>query len=221
MNLPDDLLPGGLLWWAHLLFLPILLFAARYAPWHLLQAGFRQNVFLAACVALMLLWSLSAGMTPGLQFHYLGATVMVLMFGWHLAIVGLTLVLAGVTLFGQSGVETFSLNALLMAVVPATVSLLVLRVVERWLPTHFFVYVYLCGFGAAVLAMGATVALVIGTLHWAGVYELGRIGYEYGVYVPLMVLTEGFFNGMLITALVVYRPDWVITFDDARYIEGK
>jgi len=28
-------------------------------------------------------------------------------------------------------------------------------------------------------------------------------------------------TGMLISVFVVYKPDWVITFDDERYITGK
>lgn len=221
MNLPDGLLPGGLPFAAHLLFLPVLAWALWRAPWHLLRESFRQNVFLGSCVVLMLAWSLTAGMTPGLQFHYLGATLMLLMFGWHLAVVALTIALVGVTAFGLSGVETFSLNALLMGVLPASISLLVLRAVERWLPSHFFIYVYLCAFGAAMLAMAVTALLLMALLHGAGVYDAARIGHEYAVYVPLMVFTEGFLNGMVATALVLYRPQWVLTFDDARYLEGK
>ena len=40
-------------------------------------------------------------------------------------------------------------------------------------------------------------------------------------YLPLFMFPEAFVTGMLITIFVVYRPDWVATFDDERYLRGK
>jgi uncharacterized membrane protein len=36
-----------------------------------------------------------------------------------------------------------------------------------------------------------------------------------------MAWSEAFATGMLITLMVVYRPAWVATFDDRRYLLGK
>jgi uncharacterized membrane protein len=36
-----------------------------------------------------------------------------------------------------------------------------------------------------------------------------------------MSWAEAFTSGALITVLVVYRPQWVTTFDDRRYLDGK
>jgi uncharacterized membrane protein len=33
--------------------------------------------------------------------------------------------------------------------------------------------------------------------------------------------SEAVLTGMLATLLVVYKPEWVATFDDARYIRNK
>jgi len=38
---------------------------------------------------------------------------------------------------------------------------------------------------------------------------------------PLIMIPEGAFNGMLITLFVAYRPEWMRTFRDERYINGK
>ena len=56
------------------------------------------NVWLGTIVVLMLVWSMKAGVRPGLNLHLLGATVFTLMFGRQLAIIGLSIVLAAVTL---------------------------------------------------------------------------------------------------------------------------
>jgi uncharacterized membrane protein len=41
------------------------------------------------------------------------------------------------------------------------------------------------------------------------------------LYTPLFMFPEMFITGMLIRVFFVYKPDWVITFDDERYIIGK
>ena len=120
----------------------VLAWALLTAPWPRLKDNLQQNVWLGACVALMVLWSIKTGIRPGLNFHLLGATVFTLMFGPWLAIVGLGVVLLGVTAYGLSGWESFSVNGLLMDVLPVMTSYLVYRLVDSKLPNHFFVYIF-------------------------------------------------------------------------------
>ncbi|PWB53959.1 MAG: hypothetical protein C3F18_07045, partial [Nitrosomonadales bacterium] len=103
MNFPDGLLPPSWQWLAHLLFVAVLGGAVYRAPWRRLRDNDQLHLFLGLCVALMLLWSIKTGIKPGLNFHLLGATVFTLMFGPWLAIVGLGVVLLGVTFYGLSG----------------------------------------------------------------------------------------------------------------------
>jgi electron transfer flavoprotein alpha subunit len=89
-----------------------------------------------------------------------GATMFTLMFGPRLAILGLSLVLAGVTLnnglLGREGWEAYALNALALAVFPALLADAIRRVVDRCLPGNFFIYVFVTAFfGAAITAMAA------------------------------------------------------------------
>jgi uncharacterized membrane protein len=53
------------------------------------------NVWLGTVVLLILVWSMKAGVKPGLNMHLLGATIFTLMFGRQLAVIGFSLVLAG------------------------------------------------------------------------------------------------------------------------------
>jgi uncharacterized membrane protein len=39
--------------------------------------------------------------------------------------------------------------------------------------------------------------------------------------IPLFMFPEMFVTGMLTSIFVVYKPEWVITFHDERYIIGK
>ena len=121
MNFPDLLLPTNRLWAANALSALTLIHSLRKADWRMLSASLL-HVFLGACVTLGLLWSIKAGIKPGLNFHVLGATLLTLMFGPYLALIAMALVLLLVTLFGASGLESYGINFLLMALLPVIVS---------------------------------------------------------------------------------------------------
>ena len=221
MNFPDGLLPPSWQWLAHLLFVAVLAWSVAAAPWRRLRDNEQLHLFLGACVALMLLWSIKTGIRPGLNFHLLGATVFTLMFGPWLAIVGLGVVLLGVTFYGLSGWASFSVNGLLMGVLPVMASYLVYRLVDSKLPNHFFVYIFLNAFVGAAVAMALTGLVATGLLVLAGAYTADSLSSNSLPYFLLMGWSEALLSGMMLTLLVVYRPQWVATFDDARYIRNK
>ncbi len=219
--LPDGLLPAAWTWTALAAYAAALAWAVRRAPWTRLRDGEMQHVFLGASVLLMFLWTLRGAVAPGLGVHFLGATVLTLMFGPELALVALGLALAGSVLQGLGGWGTLGVNGLVAGVVPVAVSQGVLRLVERHLPPHLFVYIFLAAFWGAALAMAASVMVQVGVLAAAGVYSLGAMAGEYLPFLPLLMLPEAFLNGALVTALVGMRPGWIWTFDDARYLRGR
>lgn len=218
MNFPDDLLPSGVLAVAHLLWLSMLIGACWRAPWGLLRDNHLQHVFLGAIVALLLLWSFDAGVTPGLGFHFLGATLFTLMFGWSLGVVGMSLVILGVTLNGAAGLQAMSINALLLGVLPVSVSYGIYSLVHRYLPHHLFIYIFLCAFLGAIIAAGAAVSAVVAVLVLTGTYTLDRIAQEYLPFLPLYLFPEGVLNGMMTTVLIGRRPQWLKTFDEETYL---
>jgi uncharacterized membrane protein len=221
MDFPDRLFPAA---WAIAAWVPVLGavgVSLRRAPWKQLRETDRFNVLAGAVVVLMLLWSMKAGVKPGLNLHLMGATVMVLAFGPHLALVGLTAVLAGVTLNGAAAWSSFALNALVMVLVPVAVAWGWLRLAERFLPRHLFVYIFVNGFFGAALAVMAIGAAAVLLLLAAGVYGAEYLLGEYLPYYLLLAFSEAWISGMAITLMVVYRPAWVATFDDARYLLNK
>jgi uncharacterized membrane protein len=108
-----------------------------------------------------------------------------------------------------------------MVLVPVATSWAMLRLAQRFLPSHLFVYIFVNGFfgaAAAVMALGgAAVVLLFG----AGVYGAEYLLSEYLPYFLLLAFSEAWISGMAITLMVVYRPEWVSTFDDARYLLNK
>jgi uncharacterized membrane protein len=221
VNLPDALLGEGWYWAAWAVWLPLFARSLLRAPWALLKESEQLNVWLGMVVLLTLMWSLKAGVKPGLSLHLLGATVFTLSFGPHLAFVGLSLVLLGITLNGEAGYFAFALNALLMAGVGVIISQAVHRLVLRFLPRHFFIYVFINGFlGSFLTVFGVGIAAAC-LLVVAGAYEWDYLASEYLAYFILLGFAEAWLSGMLMTLFVIYRPDWVVTFDDSSYLANK
>ncbi|HEX6828870.1 MAG TPA: energy-coupling factor ABC transporter permease, partial [Burkholderiales bacterium] len=120
-----------------------------------------------------------------------------------------------------SGTWTFSLNALLTGALPVLVSHAVYRLADTRLPNHFFVYVFVNGFFGGALSMVVAGLAGSALLAAAGAYPAA---YLYGEYLPfytLLAWSEALLTGMAVTLMVVYRPDWIGTFDDLRYLRGK
>lgn len=221
MNLPDGLLTGEWTLATWLLFIPLFLYAIWRAPWRQLAETTRLNVCLGTIVTLTVLWSLSAGVKPGLSLHLLGAMVFTLAFGPHLAFIGLCAVLAGISLNGATGWQAYAANALLMVAVSVLAAHAVLRFNERFLPRQLFVYIFANGFFGAALSIGATGVASALLLAVAGAYPVDYVLEAYLPYVLLLAFSEAWLSGMVITLFVIYRPEWVSTFDDSRYLRDQ
>lgn len=221
MNLTDALLPGWLLWLSHLMLAGLLLLAAKRAPWARLREGAQSHVFLGSCVGLLIVWTLKAGVDPGLSFHLLGATLLTLMFDWPLALIGVALVSLGTTLNHGEGWLAYALNVLVEGGVPVLVTTGLLRASQSWLPHHVFVYIFVNGFFGAALAVLASSLVAAALLAASQAYTPAHLQSGYLAFVPLLMFSEAWLTGMLVALLVCYRPDWICTFDDARYLHGK
>jgi uncharacterized membrane protein len=226
MNFPAGLFGSAWTYGAYVPFVLVLLWSLRTAPWKRLSDSGQWNVWLGTIVVLTLMWSMNAGIRPGLNMHLLGVTAFTLMFGPQLAILGLCVVLGAVTYnsgaIGHAlGWFPFALNALVMAVFPAFLAHGILRVVERFLPANFFVYIFVGTFFAAALNTVATGLLATLLLAAAGVYPLDMLFSDYFPYYVLLGFAEAWLNGAALTLMVVYYPHWVGSFDDTKYILHK
>lgn len=221
MNLPDTLLSEGWYWAAWIAWLPLFVRSVRQAPWKRLRTSEHLHLWLGMVVLLALLWSLQAGVKPGLSLHLLGATVFTLCFGPQLAFVGLSLVAAAVTFNSDGGWLAYAANTLLVAGVGVGFSQLSYRVLSAVLPRHFFVYIFVNGFFGAALTVVAVGFVISVLLAVAGAYEWDYLFSEYFPYFFLLGFAEAWLSGMVMTLFVVYRPGWVTTFDDERYLANK
>jgi uncharacterized membrane protein len=221
VNLPDNLLSEAWYWVAWAIWLPLFARSLLKAPWSRLRESELMNVWLGTVVLLTLVWSLKAGVKPGLSIHLLGATVFTLTFGAHLAFIGLSLVALGLVLNGAADVFSYAIIALLLAGAGVLLSQRIYALVLRLLPRHFFVYIFVNGFfGAALTLIGVGILSTV-LLALAGAYPWDYLLEEYLPYFVLLGFSEAWLSGMLMTLFIVYRPGWVLTFDDSSYLANK
>lgn len=221
MNFSAELFPAVWLWLAALVAAASAVWAARTGPWKSLLNPVRLNLWLGMGVLFALLWSMKAGVHPGLDLHLVGAMVATLVFGPQLGMGVLALALAGVTLNRGAQWQMFPLNWLVMAFAPVLIAHAFASMVERFLPRHFFVFIFVIAFfGSAFTAvlqgMLASVLLVA-----AGAYTFEFLTQNYLPYFLLLGFSEAWLSGVVVTLMVVYQPGWVARFDDRLYLWNK
>jgi uncharacterized membrane protein len=121
----------------------------------------------------------------------------------------------------MAGWESLGLNFMLMGIIPALFSYNFFRWVDRKLPNHFFIYVYVTSFASAALAITLCGIAAILVLSLGGVYTGHYLTQNYLPYFILMAWSEALLTGMAVTMMAVYKPEWLVTFSDKRYLNNK
>ncbi|MDX1696723.1 MAG: energy-coupling factor ABC transporter permease [Thiohalobacterales bacterium] len=221
MDIPADLLPAAFQWGGGVLYGVLLLLALLTAPWSKIRDSDAQNVYLAAIVGVSLLWVMRGGIQAGLYYHLLGMTLLCLMFEWQFALFAASLVVAFNTWQGNVGWQAFGVNVVVMGVLPILFTRGLLYACQRWLAHNFFIYVFVNAFLAGALSI-LLAGLTSGLLqHLAGVQPPGSIVANFLQILPMLMFGEGFINGGVMSLVVAYRPQWVATFHDRWYLQGK
>ena len=221
MHIEDGLLTPFWMILGWVIVVPVLLAALRKADWHELQVHHKSWPFVFALIALVVVWSTRAGIYPGLNVHLLGAMIMTLMFGPSLALLGMASLVLLMTALGVGGWASLGVNLLVLSLVPVGTAYGILKVVEKYLPGHFFIYIFVVAFIGSALTIAATSAVITLVLLSSGAYAWHFLVDNWLISMVLGAWGEALTTGMLITMLVVYRPGLVRTFDDAHYIKGK
>ncbi len=222
MNFPLDI-SSSWLWTANIIYFLFLLAALFFAQWQHLKNPQDANVLFGASILLWMAWRMGGGLNQdvGLEFHLLLATSITLMFGWAYAILCVSVAQLVLTLEGQAAGLSYGMNVLCNGIVPIWITYFAIRIMDRWLPPHFFIYIYAGAFFTGALAMFASRVLGMWVLWGAGVHSYQHLMQDYAPILPIMMFPEAFINGSIMTLLVVFRPQWVSSFSDERYLRNK
>ena len=221
VNIPAGLLPDWLNWSALILFLLLVGFNARGAGWGLLRKNLLEWVFVGACVLMAMLWLMRAEVAAGLELHFLGLMAMVLIFGWRLTLMAGASTLLAMTALGFYDWPAFGINGLVGVVFPILIAQVFQVWVYRLFPKHYFVYLIITAQFGGMVVIAATLMMAGLFLVAMGIYSWDRVAGDYLVFIPMAMISEGFINGAVMTLLTMLKPEWVRSFDDRDYIDGK
>jgi uncharacterized membrane protein len=152
--------------------------------------------------------------------RFLLITAMTLLHGWHLAVTAGALVLAVMSYLGLAEWSLFGPNLLCMTIVPALFTAWLHERVHARLPHNYFVYFFVTTFLGSALAFNLAGLARVGLMALSGTLDVGHVGAEYFAILPLMSFGEAIVNGTLVGMAVVYRPKWVMSFDDRLYLSS-
>jgi uncharacterized membrane protein len=194
----------------------LMLWTLSRAQFGWLRKEGRLNRLLAVSACQFLLWQIRV-VIPGTELHLLGAAVTTLMFGWEFALLGGTLALCLDLLRQHWPLVNAGLMAWTLVAIPVFGTYLVARLVERVFPRNFFVYVYATAYAGGALSM-----LVHGLamlLLWPSATTFD--GTARILPYVLLMFGEGFLAAGMLTLLVAYRPEWVVSFKDSLYVNDR
>jgi len=177
------------------------------APWPVYGASF--------CV-LALLWQAEASVLAPLSIHFLGLTTVLLLFGLRLAcLMALLLSLFGYVYSG------WSVESALWTGCAAIWTLMFNAAVVWWvfkkLPHQLFIYLFITAFLNAALA--SSLFLFVKSIPAWQLLSSQQVVDSYLVFIPLVALPEALLNGMAMTLMVIYKPEWVKTFSQRDYLD--
>ncbi|PLQ00154.1 hypothetical protein [Cupriavidus pauculus] len=232
MDIEESSIPELLATWPlPTLAVAVLAWAISQRPWQVLRREPIQHAWLGTLVFLALLWTARATLGGGVVIQLMGATLAVTMFGLPLALVSLAIAnvisligLAYLAGLAWQDIHWISLapRFIWMAAVPALVTAGLQATLRQWLPRHLFIFILGHGYFAALVATIVSGVLRLAWLMLVG--QAGDAGLTVGDWltgVVIIAFGEAFLTGMLVAIFVIYRPQWVVTFADAEYLEGK
>ena len=193
---PSSLLAGWII------YVIALLWATWRAPWvELFSDTRRQHLLFGAMLSIFLLWLVRRDFDSGLSFHFIGLTAVTLLLDWQ-------------------QVAALGMNGILLVLIPVLVTVVCARLVERAQPRNLFVFIFFAGFFPAALAALACILASLGVLLLDGRYPMPPWLADFAGYLWLVMFPEAFINGTAITALVVFYPDWMESFNQSRYLQA-
>lgn len=200
----------------------VIIFAALRINWLALgQDSDRQQLCVIAVLILTSIWMLQTGIQPGLDIHFLALTTLTLCVGWRLGLICASIALLIITALGINTWADFGVNLLLGVVWPVSLTYFLFLLTYSYLARHLFIYTFIAGFFNAALTLAASMFTFGLYATWSGLHSWQVVVDDYLSILPLVMFPEGLINGMSLTALVMYKPEWVCTYSDHDYLFKK
>lgn len=180
-----------------------------------------QHLLFGSAAGLFTLWWFRTGIYDGLNVHFLWLTASLLLLGLRWAVISSFIALTGLSIFGIEDWSNIGINGLLGIVAPLVMSYAIYSLSFHRLPRHIFIYIFVCGFFAGLAGLTLKMGLLGGYYSLTGLHDWQTVKDNYLILIPLLLFPEGLLNGMTMTILIVYKPEWVYTFHDKFYLQDQ
>lgn len=222
MKLSEGLFSNGFLLFVCAGVVVLLCVAIMRAPWQaLMEKSERQHAFFAAWVSLITMMQLNISWVDGLvSLHFLMMTSVVVVFGWCFSLIIGFFTHLLLMIWNSDYSMVVGVNYLLSVVIPASVAYVIFTAIVRHRSKNLFIFLLGGGFFGAIAALMASLVglflLLALNQQWETLAEL----FDKSLMVVLLSYSEGFLNGMIVTALTVFFPGIVRTFDEKKYLDS-
>ncbi|WP_027468055.1 energy-coupling factor ABC transporter permease [Deefgea rivuli] len=220
MNLPATFFPAWLLIISAIMGFIACGWAIRLEKWLQLPQA-QINSWLCCSVIVLMAWQLKAQVHHGLAFHLLGVSALTLIAGPRRALLSIAVLLAIDLGFGHGDLATWGLSLWLIGLLPISITHGLLRFAQTKFSPNFFVYIFVNCFAAGALSMWLVGLSICALLSLVGAYPADFLFDETLPFYFLMGWPEAFITGLNLTLLVVWRPEWVNSFNDRVYLQRK
>ena len=176
---------------------------------------------LLSLTSITALWLMNANILQGLHVHFLGLVTLMLMFGWRLSSIVVLLPTAFFSVFVLKQPLEFGAYGLIAMDAVILGCFIFYSIIFHRLPHHLFVFIFCAGF------LNAAVSVVLHFSFWSvwlwstTHYDWSMLVDNYLLLIPLIGFPEALLNGMALTLLVVYRPEWLYDYSDRHYLYQK
>ncbi len=216
------MLPTWLLIVSGLAMVGLATFALTLAEWRaLLAVPIRQHVLFGSTLALLGIWLLSVPLGEGLWLHLSLFPALTLLVGARLAgISGLAVVIPHTLILGES-LLAVPTAWLISVAVPVAVTRLLVHLLRRTDIRNLFLFMLGAGFAGSLLSVLIAAVAVLAILWLAGASAEISSALQYWALIFPICFQEGFINGLIVTALTVFWPGIVKTFDERFYLDEE
>ncbi len=190
--------------------------ALAIRPWRGVDAWGPPWPWLLWCSAMPWIWSSDRLVASELLQPLSGASLLVLMAGWPLAVLAMLGVSALMLVFTPLEAVEVLHRLVWLGLVPGSLALVMGAGVRRWLPHHLFVYILGRGF-ATTLVCTALAGLL--SVWFQGMPPRGTVDWtELLVGRWLAAWGDAVLTGMIVSIFVAFRPQWLATYSDRIYL---
>ncbi len=221
MDFASFLMPGNINWFCNITAFFVSLYVLLRVDWLKEYRKGVFNVWIMSVFCIGLIRMLRAMVQSGINIHLSGAMLMTLLFGWRLGVLGMSLVCVLISLWGNSLSWNLGISLFIYAYFSISFCYLFFMIIEAFLPRNLYIYLFVTSFFGAAINFVITGTFSAFILWWQKIYSWSFLTSDYLPFYYLLSFGEGFMTCGLITILVVYRPQWVYTFRDERYLNGK